>query len=167
MYVERMPVLQLVRPDHAPALLAFELENRAYFAASIPDRGDEYFLHFDERHAQLLACQAAGTDYFHVLVADGGEVLGRINLVGITDGRAELGFRIAQKAAGQGLATAGVQQVCVMAERDYGLTGLRARAAVVNTRSRAVLARTGFTETGQTVLNGLPGITYKRDLHAS
>jgi [ribosomal protein S5]-alanine N-acetyltransferase len=54
-----------------------------------------------------------------------------------------------------------------MAERDYGLTGLRARAAVVNARSRAVLARTGFTETGQTVLNGLPGITYERDLHPS
>ncbi|GHO42298.1 hypothetical protein KSX_04610 [Ktedonospora formicarum] len=33
------PELQLVRLDHAPALLAFERENRAYFAAVIPDRG--------------------------------------------------------------------------------------------------------------------------------
>ncbi len=32
-----MPDLQLVRLDHAPALLAFERENRAYFAAvSLP-----------------------------------------------------------------------------------------------------------------------------------
>ena len=38
-----MPDLQLVRLDHAPALLVFERENRAYFAASIPDRGDEFF----------------------------------------------------------------------------------------------------------------------------
>src|SRR5947209_7544086 len=50
-----MPDLQLVRLDHAPALLAFEWENRAYFAASIPDRGDEFFAEFDTRHAQMLA----------------------------------------------------------------------------------------------------------------
>jgi [ribosomal protein S5]-alanine N-acetyltransferase len=162
-----VPTLQLVRPDHAPALLAFELENREYFAASVPDRGDDFFVHFDDRHAQLLAWQADGTDYFHVLVGDGGEVLGRINLVEISDGCAELGFRIAQKAAGQGLATAGVQQVCALAATDYGLTGLRARTTVVNAPSRAVLARTGFTETGQTVLSGLPGITYERGLRAS
>src|SRR5437764_11857640 len=49
-----MPDLQLVRLDHAPALLAFERENRAYFAAVIPDRGNEFFTNFDMRHAQLL-----------------------------------------------------------------------------------------------------------------
>jgi hypothetical protein len=29
-----MPQLELLRPDHAPALLEFEHANRAYFAAS-------------------------------------------------------------------------------------------------------------------------------------
>jgi [ribosomal protein S5]-alanine N-acetyltransferase len=38
-----MHVLQRLRRDHAAALLAFELESRAFFAASIPDRGDDYF----------------------------------------------------------------------------------------------------------------------------
>lgn len=166
-YVARMPVLEQVRLDHAPALLAFELANRSYFSASVPDRGGDFFLHFDQRHAQLLEWQAAGTDYFHVLVGDGGEVLGRINLVEITDGCAEPGFRIAEKAAGQGLATAGVHQVCALAATDYRLTTLRARATVVNVGSRTVLGRTGFTETGQTVLNGLPGISYARRLRAS
>src|SRR5690348_16379935 len=61
-----MPDLQLVRLDHAPALLAFERENRACFAASVPDRGDEFFAEIDARHAQLLEWQAAGTDYFHL-----------------------------------------------------------------------------------------------------
>ncbi|MEU5749502.1 GNAT family N-acetyltransferase, partial [Streptomyces sp. NPDC047726] len=28
----------------------FERENRAYFSASIPDRGDDYFSGFDVRH---------------------------------------------------------------------------------------------------------------------
>ena len=59
---------ELLRLDHAPALLAFERENRAYFAASMPDRGDEFFAEFDTRYAQLLEWQAAGTDYFHLLV---------------------------------------------------------------------------------------------------
>jgi ribosomal-protein-alanine N-acetyltransferase len=98
-----MPDLQLLRLDHAPALLAFERENRAYFAASVPDRGDEFFAEFDTRYAQLLEWQAAGTDYLHLLVAEGGEVVGRVNLTEVADGTAELGYRIAQKAAGQGL----------------------------------------------------------------
>ena len=159
-----MPVLQLVRPDHAAALLVFELANRAYFATSIPDRGDDFFMSFDERHASLLACQAAGTDYFHVLVGDGGEVLGRVNLAEIADGCAELGFRIAEKASGQGLATAGVNQVCALASMEYGLTRLRARATNDNRGSRAVLARTGFAETGAILLNGRPGTSYSRSL---
>src|SRR6202171_4981647 len=37
-----LPDLQLLRLDHAPALLAFERKNRAYFAASVPVRGDEF-----------------------------------------------------------------------------------------------------------------------------
>ncbi|NUV38105.1 GNAT family N-acetyltransferase, partial [Streptomyces sp. KAI-27] len=38
-----MPELQRLRADHAPALLAFERENRAWFARTISDRGDAYF----------------------------------------------------------------------------------------------------------------------------
>jgi len=117
--------LQLVRLDHAPALLAFERENRAYFAASVPDRGDEFFAEFDTRYAQLLAWQAAGTDYFHLLVAERGEVVGRVNLTEVADGSAELGYRIAQKAAGQGLATAAVRKVRELAATEYGLSRLR------------------------------------------
>jgi ribosomal-protein-alanine N-acetyltransferase len=83
--------LELLRLDHAPALLAFERENRAYFAKSIPDRGDEYFAEFDARHRDRLAEQDAGLCFFHLLVNSDGEVLGRINLVDVADGSAELG----------------------------------------------------------------------------
>ncbi|WP_405736473.1 GNAT family N-acetyltransferase [Streptomyces sp. NBC_01537] len=107
-----MPELQLLRPDHAPGILAFERETRAYFAASIPDRGEDYFARFDERHCGLLAEQEAGVCYFHVLVGAAGEVLGRINLVDVADGAAELGYRIAERAAGQGLATSAVREMC-------------------------------------------------------
>ncbi len=132
-----MPDLQLLRLDHAPALLAFERENRAYFAAVIPDRGDEFFTTFDTQHARLLALQANGTDYFHLLVTEDGEVVGRVNLVKVEDGAAELGYRIAQKAAGRGLATAAV---------------------------RKVLEHNGFVAVGELTLNDKPAISYLCEL---
>jgi ribosomal-protein-alanine N-acetyltransferase len=153
-------VLERLRLDHAPALLAFERENRAYFAATIPDRGDDYFVHFADRHQALLTEQDAGTCHFH-LVIDGGEVLGRVNLVDVADSSAELGFRIASKAASRGLATAAVREVMTMAATTYGLTTLRAAAAVNNIGSQKVLTRTGFTPTGEQIaLSGKPGLCY-------
>jgi len=155
-----MPALQLLRLDHAPALLAFERENRAYFAASVPDRGDEFFAEFDTRYAQLLAWQAAGTDYLHLLVAEGSEVVGRVNLTEVADGTAELGYRIAQKAAGQGLATAAVRKVRELAATEYGLTRLRARVTLNNPASRKVLEHNGFVAGGSLTLNGKPAMSY-------
>lgn len=159
-----MPELQLLRPDHVPALLVFERENRAYFAASVPDRGDDYFARFDERLRDLLAEQEAGICYFHVLVGAAGEVVGRINLVDVADGGADLGYRIAERAAGRGLATSAVREVCGLAVDRYGLTALRAATTLDNAASRAVLARAGFTVTGETRLSGRPGLTYLRSL---
>ncbi len=155
-----MPDLQVLRLDHAPALLAFEQENRAYFAAVIPDRGDEFFTEFDMRHAQLLASQAAGTDYFYLLVAEGGEVVGRVNLFKVADGSAELGYRIAQKAAGQGLATAVVRKMCKIAATKYGLSRLRARVTLDNPASRKVLEHNGFVAVDELMLNGKPAMSY-------
>jgi [ribosomal protein S5]-alanine N-acetyltransferase len=155
-----MPDLQLLRLDHAPALLVFERENRAYFAASVPDRGDEFFAEFDTRYAQLLAWQAAGTNYLHLLVAEGGEVVGRVNLTEVADGSAELGYRIAQKAAGQGLATAAVRKVRELAATEYGLSRLRARVTLDNPASRKVLEHNGFVAGGSLTLNGKPAMSY-------
>ncbi|MEU2156415.1 GNAT family N-acetyltransferase [Streptomyces sp. NPDC019396] len=159
-----MPELQLLRPDHAPALLAFERENRAHFAASVPDRGDGYFLHFDERHRALLAEQEAGVCYFHVLVDAEGEIQGRVNLVDVADGAAELGYRIAKRAAGRGLATRAVRELCQRAAGRYGLSVLRAETTLDNPASQAVLTRTGFAVVGETELDGRPGLSYLRSL---
>lgn len=159
-----MPEIQRVRLDHAPALLAFEQENRDYFAASISDRGDDYFAHFDARHRALLAEQAAGEHLFHVLVEPDGAVVGRINLYEVTETTAELGFRIAEKSAGQGLAQRAVLQICDIAVAELGLTTLLAAAAVENVASRAVLTRTGFVPVGETVLSGRSAITFTRAL---
>ncbi|MFB7955158.1 GNAT family N-acetyltransferase [Streptomyces sp. NPDC056045] len=160
-----MPELQRLRPDHAPALLAFERENRAYFAASVPDRGDDYFTHFDALHAERLAEQAEGVCHFHLLVDPEGEILGRFNLVDVEDGAADLGFRMAEKATKRGLATTAVRRLCTLAATEYGLTALHASAALDNTASRTVLTRTGFAPTGEEVwLSNRPGLRYVLDI---
>lgn len=151
--------LQRLRREHGPALLAFERENRAYFAALVPDRGDAYFAEFDARQEALLAEQDAGVCQFHVLL-DGDEVIGRVNLVDLEDGSAELGYRIASKAAGRGLATAAVQRICALAATEYGLSRLTAATTLDNLGSQTVLTRAGFKPTGDTVLSGRPATTY-------
>ena len=131
-----MPELERLHAGHAPAVLAFELANRAYFAASIPDRGDDYFDHFTDLYNARLAEQEAGICAFYVLVAEDGSVLGRFNLVDIEDHTAELGYRVAQHVAGRGVATAAVRELCQLAAARHGLRTLRAAAASQNVASR-------------------------------
>ncbi|WP_406059089.1 GNAT family N-acetyltransferase [Streptomyces sp. NBC_01077] len=159
-----MAVLERLRSDHAPALLAFERENRGYFAASVPDRGDAYFTDFEERHQALLDEQETGEIHFHVLVGEDGEILGRFNLVDVVDGAAELGYRVAEKATGRGVATAGVREVCRLAREEYGLSRLTAVTTLDNDGSRAVLGRVGFGAVGSVTLDGQPGTSYELDL---
>ncbi|MFJ5552162.1 GNAT family N-acetyltransferase [Streptomyces sp. NPDC093225] len=162
--LEPHPKLELLTAEHGPAVLEFERANRAYFAASVPDRGDAYFAEFEERQRGLLAEQAAGVCLFHVLVDGGGQVLGRVNLVDVEHGEAELGYRIAREATGQGLATAAVREVLRRARTEYGLRRVRARTTLDNAGSRAVLARTGFAETAELEVGGRPGLAFVRDL---
>ena len=164
-----MPELQPLRADHAPAVLAFELANRAYFATSISDRGDEFFGQFAEQYRDLLAEQEAGGCAFYVLVAEDGSVLGRFNLYRITDGTAELGYRVAEHVAGRGVATANVRELCRLAAVRHGLYTLRAATSQQNAASQKVLTKAGFVPVGPADpvdLGGKPGTWYQRDLAA-
>jgi ribosomal-protein-alanine N-acetyltransferase len=162
-----VPELQRLRADHAAAVLAFELANRAYFAASVSDRGDEFYDQFSERHNALLAEQEAGIGAFHVLVAEDGSVLGRFSLVFVEDGTAELGYRVAQHVAGRGVATATVRELCRLAAARYGLRTVRAATARENAASGKVLTKAGFVPVGPADaahLGGKPGTWYQRNL---
>jgi len=164
-----VPELQRLRADHAPAVLAFELANRAYFAASISDRGDEFFDQFTEQHSALLAEQEAGAGAYYVLVAEDGSVLGRFNLYRFEDGTAELGYRVAQHVAGRGVATATVLELCRLAAARHGLRTLRAATSHQNAASQKVLAKAGFVPAGPADpadLGGKPGTWHQRDLAA-
>jgi [ribosomal protein S5]-alanine N-acetyltransferase len=166
-YSWAVPELQRLHARHAPAVLAFELANRAYFAAFISDRGDEYFGQFAGGFSALLAEQEAGAGAFYVLVAEDGSVLGRFNLNFAADGIAELGYRVAQHVAGHGVATATVRELCQVAAVRHGLCMLRAATSWENAASQKVLAKAGFVPAGQADpahLGGKQGTWYQRDL---
>lgn len=159
-----MPELTRLQAGHAPAVLAFEVANRAYFAASISDRGDDFFDQFADRFHASLAEQEAGARAFYVLVDEHGSVLGRFNLYDIDDHRAELGYRVARHVAGRGVATATVRELCRTAVARHGLHTLRAATALKNVASRKVLTKAGFVPVGPADLGGEPGTWYQRDL---
>ncbi len=162
-----MPELQTLTAAHAPAVLAFEQDNRAYFGDFISDRGDAYFEEFADRHRSALAEQAAGICAFYVLVADDGEVLGRFNLYDLEAGSADLGYRVAQQVAGRGVATERVRELCRLAALRHGLRTLRAATSHANTASRKVLTNAGFRPVGPAGpedLGGQQGTWFEKEL---
>ncbi|HEU5477313.1 MAG TPA: GNAT family N-acetyltransferase [Gaiellaceae bacterium] len=159
-----MPDFQFLRPDHEAEVLAFELANRTYFAAFVSDRGDAFFDEFGEQFDELLAERESRRDAYYVLVDDDGSVLGRFNLYGIEDGTADVGYRVAERVAGRGVATAGVRELCRVAAAEHGVRRLRARTTHENVASQRVLAKAGFVAAGEADVAGRPGIWFEREL---
>ena len=162
-----MAELQRLRADHAPAVLEFEVANRAWFARSISDRGDDYFEQFTERLDALLTDQAAGAAAFYVLVDEDGSVLGRFNLELVGNGVATLGYRVAERAAGRGVATATVRELCGVAASRHGVSTVRAATSRENVASQRVLLKAGFTEAGPadpSDIGGAQGSWYQLDV---
>lgn len=142
--------LELLTTDHARPLERFERVNRAFFAARVGDRGDEYFEHFDDLLASRAQENREGTSLYFVIVDAEGEVLGRVNLSDVDrPDLTELGFRVAEHAQGRGLATMGVTDALEIAAAR-GVKTVKARASVANGGSRRVLERCGFAQTGRT-----------------
>jgi ribosomal-protein-alanine N-acetyltransferase len=153
--------LQRVRLDHEASILDFELANRSYFAASINDRGDEFFREFTQQHRKLLTEQEAGDGAFFLLVDEDQSVVGRFNLYDIDEGTADVGYRVAQSVAGRGVATSGLRQLCQIAHEEIGLVKLKAVTSTENVASQRVLTKVGFEYTGSVEVVGRPGYAYE------
>lgn len=162
-----MSGLQPLRSDHALGLIAFETDNREYFAASISDRGDAYFEEFDRHHQALLAAQDAGAGAFYLFVGEDGAIMGRFNLELVGAGTANLGYRVGKRFAGHGLATRAVDELCRLASARHGVGRIRAATSAENIASQKVLTRNGFVATGPAdpaEIGGRSGTWYQRDL---
>ena len=153
--------LQRLRDGHRDELLAFELENRNYFARSISDRGDDFYARFSEHLRTSLTEQEAGVCVFCVLVEnDDGTIVGRFNLYDLVDGVARVGYRVAERVAGQGVATSALRDLCRRAAAEYGLHMLNAETSHTNVASQRVLEKAGFVRGGDCAVGGKPGVTF-------
>jgi [ribosomal protein S5]-alanine N-acetyltransferase len=151
-----MPEIRLSLPTDADVgeLLAFELENRAYFESHINARPPEYYGVDGVKAAVGLAIQEAAQDKaYQYLVRDvGGVLVGRANLTNIKRRHfhsAELGYRIAQSAAGYGYAREAVRQVVALAFGPLQLVRIEATSRPENEASVRVLERNGFSRFGR------------------
>ena len=122
-----MPELQRLRADHAPAVLAFELANRAYFASFISDRGDAFYDQFTEHFNAQLAEQEAGICVFHVLVCEDGTVIGRFNLFDLEDGTGRAG--LPGRAAGRGSRRGDCDRAGTVPARDRAVRAAQAQSS--------------------------------------
>jgi ribosomal-protein-alanine N-acetyltransferase len=140
--------LRTLASTDAAALLHFELHNRDWFEYHVEARAaDFYTLDGVQAHiAELLAQLERGQAHPLLIVSVQGKILGRANLKAMDAerGGGELGYRIAQAHAGQGLASLAVRELMRLAHQRWGLHHLEAYVAVDNPASARVLLKNGF-----------------------
>lgn len=152
--------LKACTPLDTEELYAFELKNRTYFEQSIPSRGDDYYMPemFKQRHASLLQEQRDGTSFFYLIKDEGGEIIGRINLVDrdVTTKRAELGYRIGQNHTGNGIAKEAVRLLIGQCKK-LDIKEIQAKTTDGNIASQKILTSNGFQQESKAMeveLNG-------------
>jgi ribosomal-protein-alanine N-acetyltransferase len=144
--------LRLVAADDAAPLSDAYLRNREHLAPWEPIRNDEFFTEAwqaDEVRLQLES--AAEGRSLPLVITDGDEVIGRVNLSNIVRGAAQsasLGYWVDARYAGRGIATAAVRAAAETARDDLSLHRLEAGTLVRNHRSQRVLANAGFEPIG-------------------
>jgi ribosomal-protein-alanine N-acetyltransferase len=145
--MESFSVRELKRTD-AQALLAFEVHNREWFESHIDARDPAFYsLRGVADHIEsYLSDFSIGAWHPFVIVDSSHAIVGRANLksIDLAKGSAEVGYRIAQRACGQGLATLALRHLIQQAKTRWGLTQLVAFAYKENVGSRTVLDRCGF-----------------------
>jgi ribosomal-protein-alanine N-acetyltransferase len=142
-----------LRADDAPALARLVVENRAFLAPWDPVRPESYYSLDGQRAVvdELLAGARAGTGVPWVLLDDAGEVAGRITLSAVEHGyyrSARLGYWLAERLNGRGVATAAVRAITDHAFDVLGLHRVEATTLPSNGRSQRVLERAGFVRIG-------------------
>jgi [ribosomal protein S5]-alanine N-acetyltransferase len=138
----------LIRPltaDDAGELTALLRENRAFLTPFEPER-DERFYTVEGQRERL---EREGVHDFAIL--DEQRIAGAMQLSNVVRGplqSANLGYWVAERLNGRGLATRSVGELIPIAFGDLGLHRLEAGTLVDNVASQRVLDRNGFERIG-------------------
>ncbi len=143
-----MLATRLVAIGDAAAITELLLAHREAFAPWEPLRDGEWFTLENQRTIleSSLEAHANGT-MVPLVILDGKQVIGRLNLNGITRGAlqsAALGYWVSPTHWGRGFATSAVADAVQMAFGELGLHRLQAETLLHNTASQKVLLRNGF-----------------------
>lgn len=140
--------IRTLRSSDAQALLEFEIDNREWFESHIDPRPSEFYsLQGVAEHIDAyLTGYALGTWHSLVVLDARGKIIGRANLKNIDSQlhSAEVGYRVARSACGQGLATQALRRLIEEARERWRLARLVAYVYPENAGSRVVLERCGF-----------------------
>jgi ribosomal-protein-alanine N-acetyltransferase len=140
--------IRTLQSTDVEALLRFELDNREWFERYIDARDSAFYSvqGVTDHIVAYLSDYAAGTWHPFVIEEPDGKIVGRANLKGIdvSERSAEVGYRIAQSACGQGLATLAVRHLIQQAQLHWNLKQLVANVYAGNIGSAKVLKRCGF-----------------------
>lgn len=138
----------LVKVDEEE-LFKFETENRRFFEKMVPSRGNDYYTieNFTLRHQELLKEQASGLSSFYLIRNNGGNIVGRINLVDIDkkNKRATIGFRVGEAFVGQGV---GNRAVNLLLKTESSVGQIHGKTTAVNLASQKVLEKNNFQKVG-------------------
>lgn len=138
----------MIRPltvDDAEELVALLVENRSFLAPFEPDRGARFYT----VEGQLERLDREDKRGFAIL--DGDRIAGTVALSNVVRGpheSANLGYWVAERLNGRGLATKAVAEVIPVAFGELELHRLEAGTLVDNLASRRVLEKNGFEEIG-------------------
>jgi ribosomal-protein-alanine N-acetyltransferase len=121
------------------------VENRAFLAPFEPVRDERFFTIAGQREM----IENDGSEAFAILADD--RIAGTVTMSNIVFGpfqSANLGYWVAERLSGRGLATGAVGDVLEIAFGEFGLHRLQAAALVENVPSQRVLEKNGFEPIG-------------------
>jgi [ribosomal protein S5]-alanine N-acetyltransferase len=144
-----------LRPLHVDDCdLLFELyaANRAFLTPFDPARSERFYTReWQQGSLEQLERDRAADAAYRFLIEAGGEPVGVISASRITRGpfqNAGLGYWVAKRLNGRGVATQAVRLVCKWGFGEAGFHRLEAATLTENTASQTVLRRNGFSEIG-------------------
>lgn len=146
------PVTRPLDLTDATALTALYAENRQFLAPWQPLRPEAYFSEAGQREAvgKALAQRESGSAV-PLVITDAGAVVGTLTIASIIRGAFQscsVGYWLAERAQGRGLATAALLEAAELAFGELRLHRIQAETLTHNVRSQRVLLRAGFAQYG-------------------
>jgi ribosomal-protein-alanine N-acetyltransferase len=138
-------IIRPLRSEDAEELAAVLVENREFLAPFEPIRGEEFFTAAGQRKRM----ERDATRAFAILERN--RIAGTVTMSNIVFGpfqSATLGYWVAERLCGRGLATRAVGEVIAIAFDELGLHRLEAATLVDNVPSQRVLEKNGFEPIG-------------------